>query len=652
MYSVLIQNQRTMDLFNDFQPLFSEALNDDRIGVCKWFENGTTIDTALPEIRDLTDDKEEWRAIIVNVVDDNGVSSFSSSAINPFDFDINKLPDDGEDHDNDPVIESPVPLIRLTHMLGGFPEFDVRYETKVKHEHGKADRDIYVVKDCPVREATHEKLVRKYRYSGKAPSSIILVTVREKLEENRHTLSKHWLNHMESDADEFWKRNMYPHICRFLVFDKEDSGPVQKDADDFRFWSSVALLATNDIDAGVLQAYRLYNLNARINRSNMEEFLQNYTDRLRDAKRAFEYQIKSDIKNMVSKEETLPEDIEIKVPVAIKVPKIDDIEIKSKSLPFLADSSNMDIRVWNERTSRAETNMAKAVKEAERTLDRTVNRMRSSLEYDKDAVEPLNKYQEEDLSDLISKIYANIVDVQGQLPSKDINEDKELNRTSENVREFLKSRITKSAAGFTLSVVAGLMVLSFIPAIIYFFVDKRGFPEVVGLTFLCSLLFVALCAFIVVLIQKLKLKELLKAYNEQLKLKINKMMGNASIYSEYISSIASHTRGKTYLEHSSNIKTLGDDVHSTKYKHITAINALLNKVKKWNNAYHLKVDFAAARPNYMIEVDSSVKPSENRLYQFDFGKTYSVEINDSGMNIEAPFNFVSNLDIEREELYG
>ena len=54
-----------MEAFSQYQPLFAEAINGGRIGVCKWIEAGTTIDTALPEIGNLTDDKKEWRAVIV-----------------------------------------------------------------------------------------------------------------------------------------------------------------------------------------------------------------------------------------------------------------------------------------------------------------------------------------------------------------------------------------------------------------------------------------------------------------------------------------------------------------------------------------------------------------------------------------------------------
>ena len=85
-YSVIIQNQKTIDVFQKYQPLFADAINNNRIGVCKWIESGTTIDTALPELRNLTDDKEEWRAVIVRYIDDSSMAAFDSDPRNPYDF--------------------------------------------------------------------------------------------------------------------------------------------------------------------------------------------------------------------------------------------------------------------------------------------------------------------------------------------------------------------------------------------------------------------------------------------------------------------------------------------------------------------------------------------------------------------------------------
>ena len=89
MYSVIIQNRRTLDSFNQHYPLFLEALDAEEFGVCRWNEAGTALDTALPEISELVNDKEEWRAIIVHVENESNMAEFSCSKRNPFDFTMN-----------------------------------------------------------------------------------------------------------------------------------------------------------------------------------------------------------------------------------------------------------------------------------------------------------------------------------------------------------------------------------------------------------------------------------------------------------------------------------------------------------------------------------------------------------------------------------
>lgn len=90
MYSVLIQNSKTIDSFLRYRPFFAEALTAGQIGICRWNEFGRTIETALPELSSLTDDKEEWRAIIVRHTDDHDMSAFESADNNPYDFEVNR----------------------------------------------------------------------------------------------------------------------------------------------------------------------------------------------------------------------------------------------------------------------------------------------------------------------------------------------------------------------------------------------------------------------------------------------------------------------------------------------------------------------------------------------------------------------------------
>lgn len=231
--------------------------------MCKWIEAGTTIDTALPEIGNLTDDKKEWRAVIVRYIDDNCMAAFESDVRNPYDFLINR---DAEDS----VEESPIPLVRLTQMLGGVPPLEIKFKAEILREAHKAPRTIYVPIENTQRERAHKELTAKYAFDGKLPSSILIISVRSKSYQ-AESLGRSWLAHKESESSEFWKRNHFPSICRFMVYDIEKQGPIQKEADDFGFWYSVMLMAINEWDSSTIQAYRLYTLGVFMNSDAMSE---------------------------------------------------------------------------------------------------------------------------------------------------------------------------------------------------------------------------------------------------------------------------------------------------------------------------------------------------------------------------------------------
>ena len=136
MYSVLIQNKKTMESFGQFHPLFSETLTKGNVGFCQWIEAGTTIEEALPELLDLVEDKEAWRAVIVRIQDEEDIVAHPCARLNPYDFYENAGGDRG-------IRENPVPLVRLTHMLGGVPVPEARFEAKIVKEDRLSPKVIY-----------------------------------------------------------------------------------------------------------------------------------------------------------------------------------------------------------------------------------------------------------------------------------------------------------------------------------------------------------------------------------------------------------------------------------------------------------------------------------------------------------------------------
>lgn len=641
-YSVIIQNKKTMELFSKFEPLFMEAINNNRIGVCKWNESGTTLDAAVPELCELTDNKDEWRAIIVRFEDDRPMSCFDYDERNPFDFNLNKTMDDN-------LFESNVPLIRLTHMLGGIPAPEMKFVSEQVYEKHKAPRTIYKPVIDKERDRAYADVCRKYEYDCKLPESIVLITIRNGYSKEE-TIDTVWHNHRESNSSEFWKRNHYPSICRFMVFDFEKKGPVQRDADEFAFWMSVLLVASNVIDSSTLQAYRLYKLNTTMNRDMMSTCFQRAVGQLKSARHGIEKDIKKDIESQLVFDDKLPE-YRIEVSVPIKLPDDECCSVSHKGFGLFSHGANTDIGIWNNRRKSVEDELAKSVRAADRTLDQAADRMRDNCIFSEDEVLGLDKYQVEDLTRETDEIYKEIIEIQGELPSEDVSADPEISEASDNVKNYLRGRVPRQAATLAWILACSLILISQIPAVINMFSNKIGsfIYILIAVVIECGL--VLATSLIVLAIQKVKLNGLLQKYNQCLRKAFDRLTENANDYSKYLSDVASHSRGHSYLNLSGRKRHRFDNMHYTKHKHIKAINLHLAKLKKWSVAFHLNVDFDMNVPEDKTAYDTTIVPSRNGLYTFELGNSYAVPVNNSGITVESPFGFVDKLEIIREELY-
>lgn len=130
MYTVLIQSKRTLDCLQQFYPLLSENIESGNIGICQWIESGATVDTAMPELYDLISRKRVWKAVVVCSEFDDIDTKFPADAFNPYDFFENK-DREGLTIAKGKIVDCDAPLIRLTHMLGGIPTPEPKFEATI-----------------------------------------------------------------------------------------------------------------------------------------------------------------------------------------------------------------------------------------------------------------------------------------------------------------------------------------------------------------------------------------------------------------------------------------------------------------------------------------------------------------------------------------
>jgi len=643
MYSILIQNQKTMESFHQYYPIFMEAISEGRMGVCQWLESGTSIETAVPELYDMTNDKDEWRAIIVRVEDEAPMQAWPTFPHNPYDFIENANSDCA-------VCESDIPLIRLTHLLGGIPAPVLHFECEQIREENKAPRMIYRPTVDHAEEALYKELCEKYHFEGKAPSEIVLVSLRTKQDLRVESVRKAWQLGKETDSSLFWKRNSYPSLCRFTFFEMERQGPVQRTADLFKVWMGVMLMATNDIDPSTLQAYKLHRLDVEFDRKVMTATLQNSINRSISARQCIAKSIQRELEQKINEERVLP-DYRLEAPVVLKLPPLSDFLANRGAFKLTAKSSTSDLEQWNGMRASAEKSLASLNTCAERALDQTAERVRRYCLYTEPEILPLDQYQKEDMTTELDGLYHAVFDLRSELPCDERSDNKRLRELAGEVKEKLLMRLTRRSACAIYGLAALAFLLTFIPAVIFSHKYHWGTPGTLALAALLGLVLLSLTELISLWLQKRELDHSIRSFNSFVNAVVTRVADNATAFSRYMTGIASHIHGSSYLSLLKRKAFLRDEADYYKQNHITALNSYLVDLKNWSVAFHLPVSFEAVDVDEDIVIDTDVSPSANPLYTFESKAGYTVPVNTAGDTIDAPFGFVKRLKISREELY-
>jgi len=650
MYSVIIQNKKTTESFNKFYPLFLEAVNDKKVGLCRWMESGTTVETALPELSVLTDDKPEWRAIIIRLYDETDMGKFSSNPVNPFDFDIPQK-EFGSAFDNS------VPLIRLTQILGGMPAPAVEFEPRIEEEFDhKAPRMVFTpVVNAEVLEI-HRRITDKFYYNGKHPSEIILISLRKKVYRQKDDVKDIWQNHNETNNSEFWKRNCYPNVCRFIFYEMERQGPVIESADMFKFWASIMMLAVNKIDPNALQAYKLYRFNVQINKDNMKTCFQQTFNRLISARIFINGSIRQDEYQTENIDDILPE-YEIEVPVYIKTPKrAEKATVDPAVFGLFAGHTSQDLNKWNNMKKSADDRIKSTLSSAEQSLDMTADKIRDRLSFSEGEKFQVDKYQAEDIKIKLDETYNNILRLQSELPKEPSFQEEGLQKADKSIREKIYHRITKRKALGGYIVIAALAFLMAMPAVYLY--NKKALGSVKAIVFVCglSLIIPAVIELLILLYQRRKLRKAVLEYKNKLNSFLIKLHINISSYSKYMSDIASHARGSSFLRTVQRQKLHKENTYAAKQKHIKDINLFIAYINEWGRAFYNPVEYNEAEVDSYVDIDTALPSNRNSFYTFDkmsydYKMSYQVQLNNSGDILDSPVDFIDRLIIEREELY-
>ena len=659
MYTILIMAKETSDNLQEHYPAFRNVIESSDIGICPWIMSGQTVETALPQLYDLVDNNREWRAVVV-MYDEDKLDL--NGAINPYDF-LGKVGKNGKVNNGTEEVtkltldeSNREPLLRLTHFLMGAPlpspEYDKvevwPYEGDWKSDSPGDPYIRYRVRD----EERYEKLVDKYKkwnaehtMQGLIPSELILVTTRNvAFRKDSETIRQAWEVHNENDSSTFWRRNLYPHSSRFLVFDIEKRGKMYEERDSFRFWSSVLTLVGNDIDSNTLQPQKLYRIDVRMDSAKLSDVFQEAVKNLNLAK--FKLQRSLDYDDSEKDAANLVPNYVLEVPVSFKRVRNTGTPKKTFDVTLTGGVTSAEADQWEQYTVDMYLETAEMIKDVERELEMSALSYKDRCEYKEKDVRLLDKYTEEDFGYALHDTYDEVLKAQKALPPGIVGYRDEMKAADQQVKSDIQERMSKTQLISVLGLSAVLFLLILLPAL-----QQDSTQNEAILITAISLIAILGGGLLVAFLQKRRFHNHVRDFRSYYTKMCEDLNASSALYKGFIGHIASHIHGSSYLKTMNRKKKEAEKAVGVRKMHIGFIEEFKGRLSLWSSALRLKVDFDVLDELVLYGEDESEIDFYN-LYSLSLGDgTKKIPLNDTGYPVDTPFIFAEQLRIEREEVY-
>ena len=604
---------------------------------------------------------------------------------------------------------SKFPMVLISQLLGGIPASSPEFEKKLMQvtvdEHGKeaytevierdadeeetdeeeaageepADDEYEEETDDPEKEAKNperrqitERLFitqkqnndelreykrlcdawsQQYACAGSPPSEIILIR-RRKISyigvENR--VQTDWGGFMEIQSSQFWHRMGYPNLCRFLTFDVDIRGQLTEQGDMFRFWNAVLLLSGNQINADILQPYRLYRVDVKMNQEKLQQSIQTAVNRLNYA----QYRVDQvSAAQQQTDEEPSPgkdqEALTIDVPVELNLTDAISrgyIPAPRRFAP-LPKSKAVDQADWEAYTAEAAKAWNDEQIAVKRVIGKTAKGMRKATDIDESDVRPLTEYEKEDLIDYLDEYYFTILKEQETLPvlrKKYISDvlgpaDREVRQHID--RRFGAKRLILLFTVFLLSIGAAMGCAFY----------QLSSPWYIPLAYIFGTVLICLGSMrVCIRLKRRKLQKKAKAYYALYMQVQDELKASGENLASFLGHVGTSMRGKSYLFALDSLEKKQQEVIDATNRRTKTLSRFQDVLVKWCDALHLSVDFDDR--NAMEEmIDSRYSIDFDLLSTLDVSRDHKVKINKTGTTVKGIYDFVEYLLIEREGIY-
>jgi len=662
MYTLILRSRSARQSYDEFYPILANTVQTGgEVRACDWIEDGTTIETAVPELMSLVERKKHWRAVVVQLDLETEKSGYETVDGNPYNFDRYQKHSYQDTIRQEGVAWSGIPLVRITQMLKGIPEPVPEYsmardptanDSEDPERDGEKDPESatsdYIIDHSENISKTKAAILswNEQRLSNfSPPEEILLVKARRLFTGVRdYELESRWGEYHETDSSRFRARNGYADSCRFLVFDVDTRGELRRRSDLFRLWLSVQILSENRISPSVLQADRLYRMDVQLEEKNLSDNVQKTSDKLNYA----QFEISQHLKEAqaITEPEKKPDiEIEKKIDVELEQTEAATYYISRDRFSLAPENMKEDQRIWREYTDRARRKWTALLRSVSRKLAKAAKNLRSVSDPDPKEVYPLTEYQEEDLRDLLDEHYTRILEEQEKLPANEFDIKDELEKREKDAQRAIKRRLRSVSAVYVWLWPTILVVIS----MCYGFVE--GGPRLyLGAAIAAAALLILLCVRIGLRIRFGSFIRVLKRYEAVYRRALAELSVSDRAFSSFFSRIASRIYGENYLAILTRQREHQMDRIEIIQRQVKRVEWFQETLLRWSEALQLDVD-PDNKEAVRIMVENRHRLQEEDLYQLETCRPRSVEVGQTGTYIMSSYAFISGVSIEREEVF-
>jgi hypothetical protein len=682
MFTVLLLRGRAKGIFAQSRSLFEPFEEERLLTFVDWNESpwALTIEEALPGIRAATRGKKDWRVIVVDSPDETELDVAQSD--NPFDYIDNDTGQIGRLS----LEASPHPLVRLAHMLLGYPligakDFEAMYSYKDpaapagnRIERGAADlvgpgepvpppsevrrmlsgmHDLKIryqeVEYTPEERAKHKDLSLRYAFRGNRPTEVIFVSTRRPPEADPHEqLRTAWSVDLGRVPSQFVARNDFPSGTRFAVYDLLDSEHSEYEQNLLRFWLSVLSISVNNLPASALQADRVYRLDTEVDKAALVSTINTHLSRLSTVRDRIDGVFRNPVQRPRTDIATLL--VEQDVPIEFDNLGGESITASTSGYSLATDVPfNESSRWWvdyNEVVSQTEALLRKP----RRVLAAAVwdARLKAQL-IPTNGIE-LTRYEKEDLEDDLSRqVVALAAPATAQLLDREAVRGM-LDRHHRVILRVIAKRLHAGTIGAAAAVAIGAWFVGLLP---YLIASGTMNPESLGdaaLVSLFSLVLLLAGGVAALLQQRARLLARIADLNRDLKKIRGQVHGGAAVFGRYLTDLATYMRARALLAGSA----LTEDQERVKLQGLDQLKVRITRAMDFERGLITSLGANAVVQKVSGDLgtlDLGNRLRMRRLLQLPSPAGLTVPLNSAGDVIMAPYDFVARLVLNRVPLF-